>query len=125
VNDEIVPFRIEIPQSDLDDLHARLARTRWPDESPGAGWAYGIPLDYVKELAQYWRGGYDWRRHEARLNEFPQFTTTIDGAHVHFLHVRSAEPGALPLIITHGWPPDARHSATAAVPCLTSTSQPG
>ncbi len=104
VSDEIVPFRIEIPQSELDDLHERLARTRWPDELPGAGWAYGIPLDYVRELAQYWRSGYDWRRHEARLNEFPQFTTTIDGAHVHFLHVRSPEPGALPLIITHGWP---------------------
>src|SRR5215470_7754038 len=97
-------FRIEIPQADLDDLRERLARTRWPDQLPGVGWDYGIPLDYVRDLAEYWRIGYDWRVHERRLNEFPQFTTLIDGQRVHFLHVRSPEPGALPLIITHGWP---------------------
>src|SRR6266498_1679583 len=68
------------------------------------GWAYGAPLGYVRELADYWRNRYDWRANEQRLNEFPQFTTTIDGQRVHFLHVRSREPGALPLIITHGWP---------------------
>ncbi len=100
----IRPFRIDIPQEDLDDLRARLARTRWPDQLPGAGWDYGIPLAVVQELAEYWRDGYDWRVHERRLNAFPQFTTTIDGQNVHFLHVRSAEPGALPLIMTHGWP---------------------
>ena len=100
----IRPFRIDIPQADLDDLRDRLARTRWPDELPGVGWAYGVPLAYLKELAAYWRDGYNWRRHEARLNEFPQFTTTIDGAGVHFLHVRSPAPDALPLILTHGWP---------------------
>jgi microsomal epoxide hydrolase len=100
----IVPFRIDIPQADLDDLRERLARTRWPDQLPGVGWDYGIPLDYVRDLAEYWRDGYDWRVHERRLNEFPQFTTLIDGQRVHFLHVRSPEPGALPLIITHGWP---------------------
>jgi pimeloyl-ACP methyl ester carboxylesterase len=101
---EVQPFRIDIPQADLDDLRDRLARTRWPDQLPGAGWDYGIPLDYVRELAGYWRTGYDWRVHEARLNAFGQFTTTIDGQRIHFLHVRSAVPGALPLIITHGWP---------------------
>jgi epoxide hydrolase len=101
---QIQPFRIEIPQADLDDLRARLARTRWPDQLPGVGWDYGIPLEYVKELAEYWRTTYDWRVHEHRLNSFPQFTTTIDGQRVHFLHVRSPEPDALPLIITHGWP---------------------
>jgi microsomal epoxide hydrolase len=101
---EIRPFRIDIPQADLDDLRDRLARTRWPDELPGVGWAYGVPAGYLKELAEYWRTSYDWRRHEARLNELPQFTTTIDGANVHFLHVRSPEPGALPLVMTHGWP---------------------
>ena len=101
---EIRPFRIDVPQSDLDDLRDRLARTRWPDELPDAGWSRGVPLGYLRELAEYWRTAYDWRRHEARLNEFPQFTTTIDGANVHFLHVRSPEPGALPLILTHGWP---------------------
>jgi epoxide hydrolase len=101
---EIRPFRIDIPQADLDDLRARLDRTRWPDQLPGVGWDYGIPLDYVKELAEYWRASYDWRAHERKLNEFPQFTTTIDGENVYFLHVRSAEPGALPLVMTHGWP---------------------
>jgi microsomal epoxide hydrolase len=100
----IRPFHIEIPQAQLDDLHDRLARTRWPDELPGVGWAYGVPLNYLRELAEYWRTEYDWRRHEARLNEFSQFTTEIDGQNVHFMHVRSPEADALPLIITHGWP---------------------
>ncbi|NIH83143.1 epoxide hydrolase family protein [Amycolatopsis granulosa] len=98
------PFRVAVPQADLDELNARLARTRWPDELPGAGWAYGVPKDYLRDLAGYWRTGYDWRCHEARLNRIPQFTTTIDGQTVHFLHARSPEPDATPLIITHGWP---------------------
>jgi epoxide hydrolase len=101
---EIRPYRIEIPQADQDDLRDRLARTRWPDELPGVGWSYGIPLAYVKELADYWRTTYDWPGQEARLNEFPQYTTTIDGQKIHFLHVRSAEPDAIPLLLTHGWP---------------------
>jgi epoxide hydrolase len=101
---EIRPFRIQIPQADLDDLHERLARTRWPDELPGAGWSRGVPLGYLQDLAEYWRTTYDWREHEARLNEVPQFTTEIDGQKVHFLHVRSPEPDALPLVVTHGWP---------------------
>ncbi len=100
----IRPFQIDIPQTALDDLRDRLARTRWPGQLPGAGWEAGVPLGYLKDLAGYWATGYDWRAAEARLNEFPQFTTVIDGQNVHFLHVRSAEPGALPLIITHGWP---------------------
>jgi pimeloyl-ACP methyl ester carboxylesterase len=104
VDDAIRPFRIEIPTADLDDLRERLARTRWPDQLPGVGWDYGIALDDVRELAEYWRTGYDWRVQEARLNSFGQFTTVIDGQRVHFLHVRSAAPGALPLIMTHGWP---------------------
>jgi microsomal epoxide hydrolase len=97
-------FRIEVPQSDLDDLHRRLDRTRWPDEIAGVGWDRGVPLEYLKELAEHWRGNYDWRAAEARLNRYEQFVTEIDGANVHFLHIRSAEPGALPLILTHGWP---------------------
>ncbi|WP_433243558.1 epoxide hydrolase family protein [Actinomadura nitritigenes] len=101
---KINPFRIDIPQADLDDLHDRLARTRWPDELPGVGWSYGVPTAYARELAEYWCTGYDWRRHEAALNEHPQFTTEIDGQNIHFLHVRSPEPDALPLILTHGWP---------------------
>jgi hypothetical protein len=71
---------------------------------PGVGWDYGVPLGYVKGLAEYWRTGYDWRAWETRLNAYPQFTTTIDGQNVHFLHVRSPEPDALPVILTHGWP---------------------
>jgi pimeloyl-ACP methyl ester carboxylesterase len=101
---EIRPFRIDIPQADLDDLRDRLARTRWPDELPGTGWDRGVPLGYLQELAGYWRDGYHWRTHEAALNQHPQFTTTIDGTRVHFLHVRSPQPDALPLVLTHGWP---------------------
>jgi epoxide hydrolase len=100
----IWPFRIEIPQADLDDLGQRLARTRWPDELPDIGWSRGVPLDYLKQLAGYWADGYDWRAQEARLNQYPQFTTTIDGATLHFLHIRSPQPDALPLVMTHGWP---------------------
>ncbi|WP_329522054.1 epoxide hydrolase family protein [Spirillospora sp. NBC_01491] len=102
--DEIHPFHIEIPQADLDDLRDRLARTRRPDEIPGVGWSYGTAGDYVQDMAEYWRTEYDWRRHEAELNAFPQFTTVISGQNVHFLHVRSPEPDALPLLLTHGWP---------------------
>jgi epoxide hydrolase len=101
---EIRSFRIDSPQADLDDLADRLARTRWPDELPGVGWSRGVPLDYIKELAEYWREGYDWREWEAKLNSYPQFTTAIDAQNIHFLHVRSSEPDALPLILTHGWP---------------------
>ncbi len=101
---DIRTFRIDIPQVELDALNDRLAHTRWPDELPGVGWSYGVPVSYLKELAEYWRTSYDWRAYEAKLNAFPQFTTTIDGQNIHFLHVRSPEPEALPLIITHGWP---------------------
>ncbi|GIH68563.1 epoxide hydrolase family protein [Sphaerimonospora thailandensis] len=100
----IRPFRIDIPQSELDDLAARLAGTRWPDELPGVGWSRGVPLDYLRELAEYWRTGYDWRAHEAALNEHPQYLTAIDGQSVHFLHIRSPEPDATPLLLLHGWP---------------------
>ena len=101
---KISPYRIDIPQGALDDLRDRLGRTRWPDELPGVGWDLGVPLDYLKGLAKYWATAYDWRGQEAALNEFAQFTTVIDDQNVHFLHVRSPEPEALPLLITHGWP---------------------
>ena len=101
---KISPYRIDIPQGALDDLRDRLGRTRWPDELPGVGWDLGVPLDYLKGLAEYWATSYDWRGQEAALNEFAQFTTIIDDQNVHFLHVRSPEPEALPLLITHGWP---------------------
>ncbi|MEV0136773.1 epoxide hydrolase family protein [Dactylosporangium sp. NPDC050688] len=100
----MTPFRIDIPQADLDDLHRRLSAVRWPSELPDVGWSRGVPLAYLKELAEYWRTAYDWRKHEAALNEIPQYTTDIDGQRVHFLHARSPRPDALPLILTHGWP---------------------
>ncbi|MFF2379709.1 epoxide hydrolase family protein [Streptomyces sp. NPDC058108] len=100
----IEPFTVGFPQSDLDDLRQRLDRVRWPDELPGVGWAYGVPRDYLRELVEYWRHTYDWQAAQDRLNEWPQFTTEIDGATVHFAHIRSPEPAATPLVMTHGWP---------------------
>lgn len=98
------PFQIAVPQSDLDDLHARLDATRWPREIPGAeGWDHGVPLDYLKRLAADWRA-MDWRAMEARLNTHPHFLTDIDGHEVHFVHARSDNPDATALILTHGWP---------------------
>ena len=104
MSDAIRPFRIEIPQADVDYLSDRLASARWPGEVPGTGWERGVPLGYLKELAGYWRTGYDWRAAEARLNAWPQFVTEIDGQPVHFLHVKSDRPDARPLLITHGFP---------------------
>lgn len=101
---EITPFRIDIPQADLDYLNARLDNARWPHEIPGIGWDHGIPAERMRQLADYWRHSYDWRKHEAELNSHPQFVTEIDGQRVHFLHIRNADPEALPLILTHGWP---------------------
>jgi len=103
-NVDIKPFRIHIPEQSIDDLHERLARTRWPDKFDGVDWNYGVPVHYLAELAEYWRTGYNWRKYEEALNRFPQYTTTIDGQLIHFLHVRSPEQGAMPLILTHGWP---------------------
>jgi pimeloyl-ACP methyl ester carboxylesterase len=101
---EIRPFLIDIPQADLDDLTDRLRRTRWSDELAGVGWERGVPTSYLRGLVAYWANGYDWRKQEAELNSHPQFTIEIDGQRIHFLHVRSAEPGATPLLILHGWP---------------------
>jgi pimeloyl-ACP methyl ester carboxylesterase len=101
---DIRPFRIEIPQADLEDLRARLARTRWPARPRVDDWSRGVPLDYLRQLAEYWATGFDWRASEAALNEIPQFTTELGGQTIHFFHVRSPEPDALPLILTHGWP---------------------
>ena len=116
-NMEITPFQASVPQADLDDLADRLARVRWASELPPEevtdgvqrgpvppGWEYGVPLEFVQRLVAYWRKDFDWRAAEARLNAHPQFTTEIDGENVHFVHVRSPEPDAIPLILTHGWP---------------------
>jgi pimeloyl-ACP methyl ester carboxylesterase len=104
MSDAIRPFRIEIPETEVDHLRARLADARWPGELPGVGWTRGFPLDDLKELAEYWRREYDWRAQEARLNQYPQFVTEIDGQRVHFLHVRSERADAKALLITHGFP---------------------
>src|SRR5437870_4550554 len=104
MSEDVRPFRIEIPEDDLRYLRDRLATARWPGELPAVGWTRGIPLDYLRELAEYWRTGYDWRRQEARLNGYPQFITEIDGQRVHFMHVRSDRPDAKPLLVTHGFP---------------------
>ncbi|MDV3129822.1 epoxide hydrolase 1 [Mycobacterium sp. 21AC1] len=101
---QINPFRIAVPDADLDDLRARLARTRWPEAECVDDWSQGIPLSYTRELADYWAGEYDWRAREAALNRFDQFTTEIDGLDIHFIHQRSPREDAFPLVITHGWP---------------------
>jgi pimeloyl-ACP methyl ester carboxylesterase len=100
----VTPFRIAIGDAQLADLHDRLAGTRWPDEETVDDWSQGVPLDYLRRLCAYWADDYDWRAREARLNAVPQFRTEIDGLGIHFLHVRSPEPDALPLVLTHGWP---------------------
>jgi pimeloyl-ACP methyl ester carboxylesterase len=104
MGEEITPFRIAIPQGDLDDLWQRLRLTRWPERETVDDWSQGIPLGYVRELCGYWLDGYDWRASEARLNGFAQFRTEIDGLDIHFIHVRSPHEGARPLVMTHGWP---------------------
>ena len=113
------PFRIDVPAAELEDLQDRLARAIWADSiAPGPpageaspapidwpkGWEYGVPTEYVQQLVAHWRSAYDWRTWEARLNSYPQFTTTIEGQQVHFLHIRSTAADAVPLILTHGWP---------------------
>lgn len=100
----IHPFRIEVPEADLADLRERLDRARWPEQPAGVGWERGVPVDYLRELATYWREEYDWRAQEARLNAHPQFRTEVEGQRLHFIHARSPRPDAVPLLLTHGWP---------------------
>jgi microsomal epoxide hydrolase len=100
----IEPFTVSVPQDDLDDLRARLLRTRWPDQIPGTGWDAGTDQGYLQELCDYWAQGFDWRRTEAWLNRWPQFRTTVDGQQIHFIHARSEHSNAIPLLLLHGWP---------------------
>jgi pimeloyl-ACP methyl ester carboxylesterase/quercetin dioxygenase-like cupin family protein len=100
----IRPFRVKVTDAELADLKRRLAATRWPDRETVADQSQGVPLATLQELVRYWRTEYDWRKGEARLNAYPQFMTTIDGVAIHFIHVRSRHPNAMPLILTHGWP---------------------
>src|SRR5882762_9255011 len=104
MTDEVTPFRVEIADAELADLRERLRRTRWPEAETVHDWSQGVPLAYLRDLCEYWAEQYDWRVTEARLNAFGQFRTEIDGLGIHFMHVRSPHPGALPLIVTHGWP---------------------
>ena len=101
---EIRPFTIRVPDPVLADLKARLRHPRYPDALQGDGWTYGTDIGYLKQLVAYWRDRFDWRAQERALNRFEQFTTTIDGLTIHFIHRRSKQPSAFPLLITHGWP---------------------
>lgn len=100
----IRPFTLHVPEESLTELADRLRRTRWPVEDETFGWDHGVPVDYARELAEYWADGFDWRAQERRINATPQFTTTVDGHDAHFFHVRSAHPDATPLLLLHGWP---------------------
>lgn len=104
MSDAVTAFTLAVPQSQLDDLNRRLDQTRWPEAETVGDWTQGAPLAKVRALVEHWRRGYDWRRCEAMLNGLGQFKTRIDGLNIHFLHVRSKHPNAMPLIITHGWP---------------------
>jgi pimeloyl-ACP methyl ester carboxylesterase len=109
MSDAITPFTIDVPEAELEDLRSRLARTRYPEPEPVQDWSQGIPLSYVRDVCEYWRTAYDWRSFERRVNALPQFVTDLDGPGdttlpIHFLHVRSPEPNAAPLVLTHGWP---------------------
>lgn len=117
-------FKIKIPEKVLDDLQERLARTRWTDEIPGAGWDYGTNLDYLKELVDYWQTRFDWRAQEAKLNQFAQFRAEIDGLGVHFIHERGKGPNPLPIILTHGWP-DSFFRFSKIIPLLTDPESHG
>ena len=101
---DVQPFKVHIPESTLEDLRERLARTRWPDEIPDSGWDYGSNLAYIKELVEYWGSGFDWRASERAINDFAHFRVYVDVLGIHFIHERGKGPAPLPLIITHGWP---------------------
>ena len=113
------PFEVDVPQETLDDLRERLGRTRFPDEVEGAGWDYGTNLAYFKELTDYWRDGFDWRKQEAELNRLSHYRAEIGGFGVHFVHERGERPDPLPILLTHGWP-DSTYRFHKIVPMLTS-----
>ena len=100
----IRPFKMHVPDRVLIDLRRRLAEANWPDQLPGTTWEYGADIKKVRELADYWQNGYDWRAQEAKINQFDQFTTEIDGQQIYFIHQRSPRPDAIPLMLIHGWP---------------------
>jgi pimeloyl-ACP methyl ester carboxylesterase len=120
----VQPFTIAIPQATLDDLRARLAHTRWPDEVEGAGWNYGANLSYMKELVAYWSEAFDWRSQEEKLNQFAHFKADVDGVGIHFIHERGKGPHPLPIILAHGWP-DSFYRMHKIIPLLTDPASYG
>ena len=104
MQDDIEPFEFHVGDAELEDLGRRLASPRWPGEAPGEPWSYGTDREYLQELVAYWRDQYDWRAHEAELNSFDHYTTTIDGQRLHFVHHKGQGPDPMPLVMTHGWP---------------------
>ncbi len=120
----VQPFKIDIPDSVLEDLQSRLERTRWPDEMPGTEWDYGSNLDYVKELVEYWRTKFDWRAQEKLINSLAHFKTEVDGLDIHFIHEKGKGPNPMPLIITHGWP-SCFFEMTKIIPLLTDPASHG
>ncbi len=124
-SDAIRPFRINVPEEDLADLRRRVQATRWPDRETVDDQSQGIQLAKIKPLVEYWGTGYDWRKAEAKLNSLPQFMTEIDGLDIHFIHVRSKHPNALPVIITHGWPGSAFEQLKVIGPLTDPTAHGG
>lgn len=116
------PFKIEVPQNVLDDLKTRLQQTRWPDAPENAGWNYGTSPDYLRELTDYWINKFDWRKQEAALNQFPQYTVEIDGVKIHFLHIKGKGKNPKPLLLSHGWP-DCFYRFYKVIPLLTEGEQ--
>ena len=100
----ITPFTVSVSDGEITDLMTRLGSARWPEQLPGPTWKRGVPVDYLRGVADYWASEFDWRAQENRINGYPQFTTEVDGQRIHFLHVRSAAEGATPLLLLHGWP---------------------
>jgi hypothetical protein len=121
---QVKPFSINIPQSALDDLQERLKRTRWPDEAPDSGWTMGTNLAYMKSLVAYWQNQYDWRKHEAALNQFHHFKAEVDGVEVHFIHERGKGPNPTPILLLHGWP-DSFYGYHKLIPMLTDPASFG
>jgi pimeloyl-ACP methyl ester carboxylesterase len=120
----VKPFTINVSQDVLDDLQKRLKRTRWPDQVEDAGWDYGTNLDYLKELVAYWQDGYDWRKQEAALNQFANYTVEIDGVNIHFIHERGKGPNPMPILLLHGWP-DSFYRFYKLIPILTDPASYG
>ena len=121
----VEPFQVAIPEAELEDLRARLAATRWAREEPVRDWSQGVPTAYLRELCEYWRAEYDPGRLQRRLNALPQFRTELDGVGIHFLHLRSPHDGALPLILTHGWPGSVLEFLAAIGPLTDPTAHGG